>query len=679
MKAANDILLYGDSPLASAWLAASLEKKLSKQQYLKTSILDSTRAIEISSAYSTSSTSKLVSNDESESQLQFLSQTQPTISTQAKNNDSNDKNVEKTEEPMTLRISGQLLYGVVKIYSRKTRYLFEEVSLALIQLKSAFAISKSLTVPIEQTVVSSLDNITLKDKVTEANMLYDSETFDINKIFGFDSSSSRNTQMWTNSDSVDPDADIDYAMGDISIGRNNVQDHNDISDFSGEKSGVNFNMDFAPDNNNYEDEANQSIDALARRAEVPVDDLDGVDDFELPLDLDMKAPTTEQENNDIEGISNFQLNTIDNMDLEFTIDETHNIDANISVDANVNREEILQEIERKKAEEEGNEEEIGGEAEVEEEEEDDDDEEEEEPASNHKTKRRNRRKSYNYINNDVIRTHRKRIVVDEIHEIPTEQLKKNQREYPGSLRDVNSSVANDKTKEAYELIISDLQPSFLNMIGSSWKSIKRRRLETSTENDESTNFIEEISEVTDSYAVHDDIPEFSTMDDNFNQFDKIDDADRMADDIIPEFEVDANQEESLDTELAENDVREETVSHAVPLEEEGQDEEEEKEEGKEEQEDNDFDNYEDMKTRNKTTIEVAQELRTTFQDDRNTAINFENVVDSCKLSDNKKSSATRAFFELLVLGTANTVKLQQERLFGEITIESKQELFEKFL
>lgn len=37
---------------------------------------------------------------------------------------------------LTLRLSGQLLLGVVRIYSRKTRYLLEDCNDALVKIKT---------------------------------------------------------------------------------------------------------------------------------------------------------------------------------------------------------------------------------------------------------------------------------------------------------------------------------------------------------------------------------------------------------------------------------------------------------------------------------------------------------------------------------------------------------------
>lgn len=129
----SDQLLNRDGPLAYAWLAANLEKKLTKQQLMKASITQSARAVEKSSE----------ALDVSDSQ--------------------------RDVEPMALRLSGQLLYGIVRIYSRKSKYLYEDVSDILMRLKASFATSKSVNLPLESTVITSLKNVTMTDTVTEAD------------------------------------------------------------------------------------------------------------------------------------------------------------------------------------------------------------------------------------------------------------------------------------------------------------------------------------------------------------------------------------------------------------------------------------------------------------------------------------------------------------------------------
>lgn len=651
-------LLYGDSPLACAWLAASLEKKLSKQQYLKTSILDSTKAIEQSSEF-VDSEPKLVSDQGSDSQFQFLTQTQGTKNNEDKDEMENNvepiKSIKKVKnlEPITLRISGQLLYGVVKIYSRKTRYLFEEISLALIQLKSAFSVSKSITLPIEKTVVSSLNNITLKDTVTEANVLYETDGFDINKVFGIsnDNSSNRNTQFWAASNSVIGSND-DYAVGDISIGRNVTYQ----SEITGNVTTNDIDEDFSipnfdNDNNDFENVGNDSIDALSRRAQVAADDLEGAEEFELPIDLNLKEGQTENMNDEernnlgsgnVPGISDFHLSAIDNMDLEFTVDETHADNSKLI------HENILANIES------------------------DDDEEMEKTAKKARKRTRKPIGRLSYKNTDVVRTQRKKLIVDSVYEISTEQLKKNQSEYSTSMKAKESGEV--IKPDFVQNIIEDLNPLFLSDIGSSWKSIKRRKLlKHNTDNDVDEDSI---------------LPNIDNKENNNNI--EVNDYD-----VLPEFEPIDSADIQLNTEDISRPERENTAEKEISALESNHENEDNQQSEQEESfrvdsvesgeikknqiEDEIDENFEDLHNKYKTTVEVARELRNVFDNEKQPVAVFDDIADSCKLSENKKNNVTRAFFELLVLGTANTVKLQQDRLFGDITIESKEGLFEKFL
>lgn len=652
----TNTLLYGDSPLACAWLAASLEKKLSKQQYLKTSITDSTKAIEQSSEF-VGTEPKLVSDKGSDSQFQFLSQTQKTVNIEERDGNEDNEVVrlkkEKKHEPITLRISGQLLYGVVKIYSRKTRYLFEEVSLALIQLKSAFSISKSITLPIEKTVVSSLDNITLKDTVAEANVLYDIEGFDINKVFGIsnDNSSNRNTQLWAASNSVLGSND-DYAMGDISIGRNANHD----AEITGNGTTTNvmeedFSIPNFDNDNDFENVGNDSIDALSRRAQIPADDLEGADEFELPIDLNLKEGQTEdigkEENNNLEssnvpGISDFHLSAIDNMDLEFTVDETHEDNSKVI------HENILQNLESE--------------------------EDEEIEKTTKKIKKRTRKHigKVNYKNTDVVRTQRKKLIIDPVYEISTEQLKKNQREYSTSMK--TNETSDLKKIDVVHDIIKDLNPLFLSDVGSSWKSIKRRKLlkHNADNNDEDDINLPKVSdnENIDNTEMNDYnvLPEFEPVESTNIQIGTHDiphmEVENTYENEIPDFERTHENEDKQHSEGNDNFEAEQI--------DEG--------EGEEYQNEDEFDkNFEDLHNNHKATVEVARELRDVFERETQSVAVFDDITNSCKLSENNKNNVTRTFFELLVLGTANTVKLQQDRLFGEITIVAKEGLFEKFL
>ncbi|EIN11635.1 hypothetical protein PUNSTDRAFT_111715 [Punctularia strigosozonata HHB-11173 SS5] len=87
----SDAILSKRGPLAKVWLAAHMERKLSKAQTLQTDIEQSVDAI-----------------------------------------------MGQEIEVMALRLSGQLLLGVVRIYSRKAKYLLDDCNEALLKIKMAF-------------------------------------------------------------------------------------------------------------------------------------------------------------------------------------------------------------------------------------------------------------------------------------------------------------------------------------------------------------------------------------------------------------------------------------------------------------------------------------------------------------------------------------------------------------
>jgi cohesin complex subunit SCC1 len=93
----SESLLLKTGPLARIWLSANLERKLSKAHILSTNIDTSVSAI-----------------------------------------------LGQDQAPMALRLSGQLLLGVVRIYSRKARYLLEDCNEALMKIKMVCPIPRPL-------------------------------------------------------------------------------------------------------------------------------------------------------------------------------------------------------------------------------------------------------------------------------------------------------------------------------------------------------------------------------------------------------------------------------------------------------------------------------------------------------------------------------------------------------
>ena len=88
IKFYSEAILSRRGPLAKVWLAAHWERKLSKTQTLQTDISQSVGAI-----------------------------------------------MGQEVEVMALRLSGQLLLGVVRIYSRKAKYLLDDCNEALLKIK----------------------------------------------------------------------------------------------------------------------------------------------------------------------------------------------------------------------------------------------------------------------------------------------------------------------------------------------------------------------------------------------------------------------------------------------------------------------------------------------------------------------------------------------------------------
>ncbi|PVZ96969.1 hypothetical protein BB558_002293 [Smittium angustum] len=113
----SEPILLKKGPLAKVWLAAHWERKMNKSQFIQTNITNSVNA--------------LVSGD---------------------------------QPPLALRISGQLLLGITKIYSRKAKYLLEDCAEALLKIKLAF---RSGVVDMVEATIAQRSAITLPDALTE--------------------------------------------------------------------------------------------------------------------------------------------------------------------------------------------------------------------------------------------------------------------------------------------------------------------------------------------------------------------------------------------------------------------------------------------------------------------------------------------------------------------------------
>ncbi|KAK0657202.1 Rec8 like protein-domain-containing protein [Cercophora newfieldiana] len=111
-------LLSATGPLAKAWLSANQERKVSKVQILQHNLQDSVDAI-----------------------------------------------IAPNDAPLALRLSGQLLLGVVRIYSRKARYLLDDCNEALIKIKMAFRSTTNHDQP-TNLHIQNKESLMLPDRIT---------------------------------------------------------------------------------------------------------------------------------------------------------------------------------------------------------------------------------------------------------------------------------------------------------------------------------------------------------------------------------------------------------------------------------------------------------------------------------------------------------------------------------
>lgn len=135
-------LLSRQGPLAHVWLASNYDRKLSKLQLLSTNIIASSNII-------------------STRQIQSAGDT--------------------NSDTITLRLSGQLLLGIVRIYSRKTKYLLDDVNECLYKLKSSFRYASgaslgsnttTVNLPPPRTTITNFSKHLMQDQVTELDLFY---------------------------------------------------------------------------------------------------------------------------------------------------------------------------------------------------------------------------------------------------------------------------------------------------------------------------------------------------------------------------------------------------------------------------------------------------------------------------------------------------------------------------
>lgn len=118
----SEELLQRSGPLARVWLSANMHK-LSKTHVLQSNLPNSVDAI-----------------------------------------------IRPNQAPLALRLSGQLLLGVVRMYSRKARYLLDDCNEALLKIKMAFRATGNNDIP-ENLNLPNREALMLPDQITPADNL----------------------------------------------------------------------------------------------------------------------------------------------------------------------------------------------------------------------------------------------------------------------------------------------------------------------------------------------------------------------------------------------------------------------------------------------------------------------------------------------------------------------------
>ena len=152
----SEAIFVKNGPLAKIWLACHWERKLSKLQYINTNI--------------------------------------PT-------------SIDCIKNEMQIRIQSQLLLGIVKIYSKKTKYLLEDCNDALVKLKMNLK-PGLVNLRLEQTTATNTA-ITLN-----MNEILNTEPIlDLNALFGSQESKRRDTTSFS----------LDSTLSEMEVGRDALQ------------------------------------------------------------------------------------------------------------------------------------------------------------------------------------------------------------------------------------------------------------------------------------------------------------------------------------------------------------------------------------------------------------------------------------------------------------------------
>lgn len=519
----SEQLLTREGPLAHVWLAANVERKLTKQQLLHASITQSTKAIAVSSA----------------------------PQNQSRSNDGPTQ-----VEPLALRVTGQLLFGVVRIYSRKAKYLLDDVSDALMKLKSAFKTTQTVVLPPERTVISSIKALTMPDTVTETDLLYQPP---LNFEDAQHSQQPGNVTGMTDS-SFDFNASVEIARG---------HDIDDLANMGDNGNDLELDLNFDLGEENDQSAADRSIE-VGRGNDSAMADTTAEFGLGMP-DLSRDDSPHDQFNFGFEP-------------LELAPGSPGQEEPTTPQSADHINAQVLEPQSRKS-------------------------------------------RLAEFADSEVVRTNRKRIMIDEVTEIPSEVIRSSQTQALHEAEAIGVELGEkEKLEMIYSAAFSQGDRDLMAKLRVLESENKRRRLNETP-----------IPEEAEMQPFQDDMANAN----DFNDF------------AMP-------PEENSQSLLGDNLDYLEEIAETIP------------------------------ENTPSTTKQIASQLRLKFGEseeglDPKTSVSLSEVLKD-EMSESRgdfapseKREASRCFFEMLVLASGDAITLKQERLFGEIHISGKSGLYKNFL
>ncbi|AGO12350.1 AaceriAEL007Wp [[Ashbya] aceris (nom. inval.)] len=232
-------------------------------------------------------------------------------------------------DPITLRVSGELLHGVVRVYSQKANFLLTDVSDLLHRLKSVFRGNMSRNTAVRVDTVARLDQVILADTVTEMDVLAMPEidfldiTSSSKGLMRRERSMERHVQ---GANTVTDPWDMSLEVGRRYAPDDDLEQQTSLLDLNFELSDIQNSKSWGEGTHNSE-EISTNVLAESQRQDQPVNE-----EIEQEADLDWNLGFTEPVNivpsSDFEHDNSIEVGrrAVPNADLQETVDLGFDLD-----------------------------------------------------------------------------------------------------------------------------------------------------------------------------------------------------------------------------------------------------------------------------------------------------------------------------------------------------------------